>query len=90
MRFKKLRLSVAIALLLFVILVGSIIAFGLFRSQQSDLVAISNTTKKPIVTLNSTTQSTSSTISNTQTVPDSSNVIPQTAPVNSNIRTRAS
>lgn len=68
MRFKKLRLFVGIAILIFVLVVGNIIAFGLMHNQaqsQSNIAAIdtrkssANTAAAEATTSNSATNSNS-------------------------------
>lgn len=103
MIFKKLRISVAIALIIFILLVGSIIAFGVSKSPQTDLNAVPG--NKKITLLNSSSTSTSSASQDTSGNTNSSSINSQSAsgsgsalttpvapssPVSTRVRTRAS
>ena len=98
MRFKKLRIFVGIALVLFFIIVANTIAFGLInkdQSMQTNLAAYDNkTTNNAVVaqavppTTVDTSQTTPTTVDNSQNTPTI--VQPQPVIINQRIRTRAS
>lgn len=101
MRFKKLRISVAITLIVFILLVGSIIVLGLNKSPQTNLNAVPDNTKKIISNVSASSSQTTDTSSvNTQssdTSSSSSNSVQSTdipvmqqQIVNTRVRTRAS
>lgn len=72
MRFKKLRLYVGIAIVLFILIAGNIIAFGLLHKNQTQpaLAVIDNkkTLNVPVVNSYSTTTTSNNANSNTNTV----------------------
>ncbi len=98
MRFKKLRIFVGIAILIFVLVIGNIIAFGLTHNTNSNNIAAIDTRKSAV---NSTLQvidssspntASSSTSSNTQQQQVQSTPAPVPAPIvyHPTMRTRAS
>ncbi len=94
MRFKKLRLMVGIAILIFILVVGNIIAFGLTHNNsqnQSTIVSI-DTRKSTSSSTTQVTTSSSSTSTSNNNVATSNNQPAQSAPVvyQPTVRTRAS
>ena len=94
MRFEKLRISVGIALVLFILIVGNIIVFGLLNNPNSSQISKTQPDlSTPAFTDNKNavvnTNTVSTTQNNQQTTPDQTAPV-QTPPVYNNFRTRAS
>ena len=84
MRFKKLKISVAIALIVFALIVANTIAFGLLQTkEQSNLATTTDSGKKPSVETNAS----SSTSVNQQFQPSDATPVVVNHPM---MRTRAS